>query len=136
MVSFLSFSYRVPGGGTIRQIARARHTAVGKHVLTEENRRVIGGCLLMLLGYDEFDGTAASFSESLRRAIIETGKPLNVIAVESGAPYASLHHFIKRNSGLNTVLIDRLVKYLDLRLFRMPANLLPKAGGKKVRKCN
>jgi hypothetical protein len=55
-------------------------------------------------------------SESLRRAVLDSGRTLYRVAKDSGVPYATLHRFITGGRGVSVQTLDRLCAYMGLRL--------------------
>lgn len=59
---------------------------------------------------------AKTFSERLRRFIVERGESLAQIGRASGISHAALSRFLRDERGLSTRTLDRLCEYLGLEL--------------------
>jgi hypothetical protein len=57
-------------------------------------------------------------SETLRQAVRESGLTLYRVAKDSGVSYATLHRFMARGRALSLDGVDKLCKYLGLKLTR------------------
>jgi plasmid maintenance system antidote protein VapI len=57
-----------------------------------------------------------SISEALRRAILDSGRPLLRIARETGIQRASLSRFVRGKNSLRLDVADKLAAYFGLEL--------------------
>jgi transcriptional regulator with XRE-family HTH domain len=57
-------------------------------------------------------------SETLRLAILASGRSLYRIAKDSGVDYATVHRFVNGRRSLSVPALDRLAEYLGLELTR------------------
>ena len=55
-------------------------------------------------------------SETLRRAIRDSGRTLYRVAKDSGIPYATLHRFMSGERSISLRALDKLSAYLGLQL--------------------
>jgi plasmid maintenance system antidote protein VapI len=58
-------------------------------------------------------------SESLRKAIIDSGETLYRVAKDSGVSYPTVHRFVRHQRPISLEAVDRLCTYLGLRLSPM-----------------
>jgi plasmid maintenance system antidote protein VapI len=63
-------------------------------------------------------GKGKSVSESIRAAVKESGLTLYRIAKDAGIAYPNIHRFMNGQTGLSVENVDRLCKYLGLRLVK------------------
>jgi plasmid maintenance system antidote protein VapI len=61
---------------------------------------------------------SGTMSETLRRAIKESGVTLYRVAKDSGVSYPTLHRFANHGGGLAMAAADKLCKYFGLKLSR------------------
>jgi transcriptional regulator with XRE-family HTH domain len=61
-------------------------------------------------------GKARTFSERLRRFIVERGESLAQIGRATGISHAALSRFLRGERGLSTKTLDRLCLYLAVEL--------------------
>ncbi len=57
-------------------------------------------------------------SDTLKRAVRQSGQSWYRIAKNSGVPYATLHAFLCGKRGIALPTVDKLCRYLGLRLTR------------------
>jgi hypothetical protein len=57
-------------------------------------------------------------TDSLRQAVRDTGETLYRVAKDSGVAYASLHRFMAGKRDISCPNIDKLCRYLGMRLMR------------------
>jgi hypothetical protein len=57
-------------------------------------------------------------TESLRQAIRDTGETLYRVAKDSGVAYASLYRFMASQRDISCPNIDKLCRYLGMRLMK------------------
>ena len=60
--------------------------------------------------------TKCTMAEQLRKAIQDSGKTVNAIAVESGIPQPVLHRFASGDRDLKLATAQKLVEYFGLEL--------------------
>lgn len=61
-------------------------------------------------------------SETLRQAIVESGKPLIALEKETGVQRMSLSRFLKGETSLRLDVADNLAAYFGLELRPKPRN--------------
>ncbi len=57
-------------------------------------------------------------AETLRKMILDTGKPVATIAEDVGIPQPMLHRFVRGEQGLTLRTAEKLVVYFNLELRR------------------
>ena len=55
-------------------------------------------------------------SDTLKRAVRQSGQSWYRIAKDAGIPYATLHAFLSGKRGISLSTLDKLCRYLGLRL--------------------
>jgi hypothetical protein len=60
--------------------------------------------------------TVPDMSESLRQAVRDSGKTLYRVSKDTGISWQALHRFMRGRTGLRMDLLDKLCRYLRLRL--------------------
>jgi hypothetical protein len=62
------------------------------------------------------NGTPETFSDALRRCVIESGIPVTRLAIMAQITPMMLWRFMKQGTGLTTTTLDKLYAVLDLEL--------------------
>lgn len=70
-----------------------------------------------------------AMTEVLRKAVVESGKPMLTISNETGIARASLIRFVRGDTSLRLDVADKLAAYFSLRL----RTSRPEAGTKQAR---
>ena len=59
-----------------------------------------------------------SVAETIRRAVLESGKTLYRVGKDSGVNYGTLHRFMSRERSMSLDAVEKLCAYLGLTLCR------------------
>jgi predicted transcriptional regulator len=59
-------------------------------------------------------------TETVKQAILDSGATFYRVAIDADVPYATLFRFMRGTRDMNSSTLDKLCKYLGLKLTKQP----------------